>query len=679
MSRILSFALVILVLAAPAALACDLAATITADPRASICNGAAPTLHADVTGGDGAYTYQWFQNASAVEGATSSSLAVTTPGYFWVDVTDGIGCAFRSDVLTINDEDPSANIIPSVGCIGSTSYAQVPNAGNGATYAWTLTNATLMYGQNDRWIYFVPTASPVTIEVTVTTPSGCSANGSITEDAGTQPQVTIEPSGSPTFCQGGSITLTANATDTDSYYWSTGETTPSITVSSTGSYSVQVFNASGCGTSDFVYVEAVQTSAQIVSGGGTICQGSSRTIETLLTGQGPWNLTWSDGFAQTVGAAGQTTLTTYREVTPATSIDYSVTTVSDASSCPATTSGSANITVSAKPTATLSGSNQMCPGGSVPLRVDLTGVAPWMLTWSDGFTQSGIAQSPVIRSVSPSSTATYAITSVRDNYCTSGTASGSATVIVAPPTATVSGDAAICPGGSATIQAALTGKGPWIVTWADGPILSYSSSTAIRMVSPSSTTTYSVMSVSDANCTGTASGSATVTVNATPSAAVSGDATICEGQSATIAVALNGTAPFSITWSDGLTQSGIPTSTATRSVSPSATTSYSIASVSDAHCAGSATGGATVTVHHAPSITTQPQSQTIRKNSTATLSVAVTSDRPVTYQWYRGTTPVGTNSPTYTTPKLSTTTTYFVRVTSACGSTNSNTATITIR
>src|SRR5204863_4573064 len=75
----------------------------------------------------------------------------------------------------------------------------------------------------------------------------------------------------------------------------------------------------------------------------------------------------------------------------------------------------------------------------------------------------------------------------------------------------------------------------------------------------------------------------TQVVNAKPTAIVSGGDAICPGDSATIQAALSGVAPWTIMWSDGVTQSGLTNSPATRLVSPAATTNYSVTSVSDAN------------------------------------------------------------------------------------------------
>jgi hypothetical protein len=80
-------------------------------------------------------------------------------------------------------------------------------------------------------------------------------------------------------------------------------------------------------------------------------------------------------------------------------------------------------------------------------------------------------------------------------------------------------------------------------------------------------------------------------------------------------------------------------------------------------------------------ITTQPASATIARYATKTLSVTATS--AASYQWYAGAgsgTPItGATSYTYTTPSLSATTSYWVRVTGSCGSAaDSNLATVTV-
>jgi uncharacterized repeat protein (TIGR03803 family) len=84
-----------------------------------------------------------------------------------------------------------------------------------------------------------------------------------------------------------------------------------------------------------------------------------------------------------------------------------------------------------------------------------------------------------------------------------------------------------------------------------------------------------------------------------------------------------------------------------------------------------------------PAITTQPASQTIASGQTASLSV-VAAGSGLSYQWYVGptgttTTPIaGATSSSYTTAPLTSTTSYWVRVSNVSGTADSNTATIAV-
>jgi hypothetical protein len=99
-----------------------------------------------------------------------------------------------------------------------------------------------------------------------------------------------------------------------------------------------------------------------------------------------------------------------------------------------------------------------------------------------------------------------------------------------------------------------------------------------------------------------------------------------------------------------------------------------------AACGGSSGSGPS---SQAPTITAQPPGATISKGQTANLSVTATGTSPLSYQWYQGSsgdtsTPVGTNSSSYSSPPLNSSTNYWVQVSNSAGSAGSNTATITV-
>jgi YD repeat-containing protein len=100
--------------------------------------------------------------------------------------------------------------------------------------------------------------------------------------------------------------------------------------------------------------------------------------------------------------------------------------------------------------------------------------------------------------------------------------------------------------------------------------------------------------------------------------------------------------------------------------------------VSDGTCtANSSTGTIQVCI---PNITSNPANVTINSGQQTTLNVVATGES-VSYQWYQGasgvtTTPVGTNSPSFTVQPASTTS-YWVKVT-GCQTANSTAATVTV-
>lgn len=86
------------------------------------------------------------------------------------------------------------------------------------------------------------------------------------------------------------------------------------------------------------------------------------------------------------------------------------------------------VTVNCIPTATITGTQTINTGQSANLSVALTGSGPWSVI-VNGIEYNNITTSPKIIAVSPSTTATYAISAV-SNSCGFGTFGGSATVTV---------------------------------------------------------------------------------------------------------------------------------------------------------------------------------------------------------------------------------------------------------
>lgn len=101
---------------------------------------------------------------------------------------------------------------------------------------------------------------------------------------------TITPNGATTFCQGNSVTLTANPAD--SYLWSTGATTQSISVSQNGNYFVTLSNNNGCSAISVpttIIVNPLPTASITPSGEIALCQGDSILLTANSANYYLWN------------------------------------------------------------------------------------------------------------------------------------------------------------------------------------------------------------------------------------------------------------------------------------------------------------------------------------------------------------------------------------------------------
>lgn len=120
----------------------------------------------------------------------------------------------------------------------------------------------------------------------------------------------ISANGATSFCTGGSVELTSSSADV--YAWSNGHQTQSITVSTSGSYSVVITDENGCSAESAAVNVNVSSAPQPTvqaTGSTTLCEGSTVT----LTSSAADSYTWSNGATTQsieVGTAGTYHVTT---------------------------------------------------------------------------------------------------------------------------------------------------------------------------------------------------------------------------------------------------------------------------------------------------------------------------------------------------------------------------------
>jgi hypothetical protein len=230
------------------------------------------------------------------------------------------------------------------------------------------------------------------------------------------------------LCPGQDLQLSATGPAGATYSWTgpngftsalQNPTIPIVTAAASGTYSVTLRTGS-CSFEATTTVVVATPAGPAAASNGPLCAGQDAQLSAATVAGASYLWIGPEGFAST----SQNPLISAAQ--PVQGGVYSVTaTVNGCTSLPATT----NLTVRPLPTATVSGSQQSCAGRQQSIQAALTGTAPWTLGWSDGAVQQGVAISPAVRMVAPTTSTSYSLASVSDVYCR-GTSSGSAAIAI---------------------------------------------------------------------------------------------------------------------------------------------------------------------------------------------------------------------------------------------------------
>jgi Ig-like domain CHU_C associated/Secretion system C-terminal sorting domain len=622
--------------------------TIDGTTPASRCDAGTLALGATASSG----TINWYSapsgGSSLGTGTTFTTPTLTVTTTYYVDATGG-GCTTgsRTSVTasitgppTITNTTPASRCDAGTVSLGATAstgtinWYDVPTGGTSLGTGTTFTTPTLTITTT----YYVDAD-----DGTCTSTSRTSVDATI---GGGGPSITSTSPGSR--CDAGTVNLGAgsSAGTIDWYDVPTGGvslgtgttfTTPSLTVTTT--YYVDATNA-GCTTASRSSVSAtvnpLPTAA--ISGDATICSGANSPISIALTGTSPWSFTY-------VSAAGPNPVSGITASTYTASVaagTYTISSVSDGNTCNGTFGGTATIIEDTPISVT--NFTYTCNGGTYTVDFDINGGDPTTYTVTG---DAGTLTGSHFTSNAITSGVSYSFTP-NDQYNCNSTAQTGTPNCGCAASANISGNGTICNGSAATLTITLAGAQPWDFTYAiDGSpqtaVTGWANST--YTFTTSTTGAYSMVSVNDANCSG-GSISGGVTVSQTvPSATLSGNVSVCaDGSAANLTIAFTGSAPWTFAYSDG-TNTTNSTSSNSNTVLPviplqtPATYTYSMVSVSDASCAGTPSGGATITVNALPTVGITIPSATV----CAGTSVTLTGTGASTYAWTGG-----PNTNTYT-------------------------------
>lgn len=441
---------------------------------ASVCAGS--TGNTASVSDFGQAVYEWTITNGTItsgDGTTSIQFTAGTSGSVTLDVTVIVGdCQFpASQTIPITTVDATITA-PSAVCSGSTgNTASVPNAGQGATYTWGITNGTITGGQNTPALTFTAgSTSPVGLSVTVTV-GQCSATGTASVTILQTPATPSIQFGTTTVCSGQSATASTATVEGRSYLWTVtngtltdGQGTSGITFTAGTSGQVQVtliITDSGCSSpqasaslpiAEFpsatitvpgaVCPDATGNTASVPDAGAQASYVWNITNGTITSGLGTQTIIFSAGSSGTVGLTIQ---------------------VTNAAGC--VTNGLATIAISAVPVATITTPEAVCAGSSGN-QASISGtVSGDIITWNvtNGTITSGAGTSQIAYTAGPSGVVGLSVT-INRSGCTSN---GSASVQINPLTniSDQPDPLTLNVGETATFMISATGTSPLTIQW----------------------------------------------------------------------------------------------------------------------------------------------------------------------------------------------------------------------
>ncbi len=618
--------------------------TATISGNATVCNDENAIISVALTG-TAPWTFVYTDGSIETEATSTENMATFEAGigsYSLVSVVDA-NCegSTTGTAFVTGSALPSATISGTASiCPGETSTVSIALTGS-APWNIIYTDGTTETEVTSSDENFTFEAAAGVYSLVSVSDANCEGNISGEANVTNYTTPTANLSGTTSICQDETATVIIDLTGTAPWSITYTDGTTETTVSSAtnlytfeanaGTYSLVSIEDANCNgeTAGIATISTFDTPTATISGGGNVCEGESAQLSIDLTGTAPWSITYTDGTTETT-VSSSTNVYSFAAGTGT----YSLVSVDDAN-CSGEAVGNVTVSTFEAPTASISGGGNVCGGESAQLSIDLTGTAPWSITYTDGTSETTVSSSTNVYSFA-AGPGTYNLVSVEDANC-SGEAVGNVTVSTfEAPTASISGGGNVCEGESAQLSIDLTGTAPWSITYTDGTTETTVSSSTNVYSFVAGTGTYSLVSVDDANCSGEAVGNVTVSTFEAPTASISGGGNVCEGESAQLSIDLTGTAPWSITYTDGTTETSVSSSTDVYSFAAGPGT-YNLVSVNDANCSGEAVGNATISTLEAPTATISGGGN-ICEGQTASINFSFTGTAPFNFTYSDGVT-----------------------------------------
>ncbi|MGB0429460.1 MAG: PKD domain-containing protein [Bacteroidia bacterium] len=248
-----------------------------------VCEG--DTIELDAGFVDNNTIYNWSGNQ------TTKTIKITTTNGYKVLVTSEYGCKGQDSVYYLFHGKPTSGISGTLeSCRGNDITLDAGYHGPKSKYEWSTTETTQSIIVSENGAY----------SVLITDSFGCTNTETITTNFRKLPKVNLGLD--INFCEGQTETLNAGFDDGyTTYNWNTSETTKSIDVSETGTYSVTVIDSFGCENSDEIEVLVIELPNIKLIADTSVCEGETIVLDAGSHNKYKWS-TNENSQTITVGA-----------------------------------------------------------------------------------------------------------------------------------------------------------------------------------------------------------------------------------------------------------------------------------------------------------------------------------------------------------------------------------------
>lgn len=615
-----------------------------------ICLGNSTTLRTNVVG-VGPFTYNWMPAASLDDPSAASPVATpTTSTNYSVTITGPSGSSVHTVAVTVYNGAPGNLAISGANnlCEGATNELFSAAADNASSYNWTVTGGTIV-GPNN--------AASVSVDwgngngsICVTATNQCGTSSPVCQNITVIPRPNISAQDPPVTCAPNTVNLSSIIINNTgggggfvTYHADSMDAVvgtpflPSTIVSLSGTYWIRMASGANCYDVTSIDVTIEDPQVTVVHPQPTCSPNTIDLASVAVSGTGGYPNSSTLFFADSLDATIRANAMSNTVVSSGGTYWLRFETENGCFDVEA-------INVDIDVTPDLPDVIQLpniCPGERVDLdTVSLPDANNASLTFAYYYSSIFVAQLGLPGLAIPNTTV-----GAGSYWVWTGTAGGCSDIAEVrvvestPPTASISGGGAVCPGDSVDVSFQLTGTPPFAVVLSEGAntynLSDLSNGDVIRFA-VTGNMSFDITSVTDATtCPGTFSGGpVTASLLTAPTAVMSGGGRICQGDDAILSFTLTGSGPFDLEYQDDMGNrfplTNVPNGHTVTHM-PTTNTTYTLLSVTDnTTCSGSASGTAVFEVSPPLQVINLSEDCNVAKTS-YTVRFEITGGNPAAY------------------------------------------------